>query len=135
MNDGMIADYCPVTGERLCKVSAPVFLLIQGRNVLDYNFSPVQLTWALADKQSDIIVACGVTNEYGQKEITGVVAKYIYVPFARSWVVTVDDGIPTEVDVTGKPGIVLRDALYKLKAMGKLSDPVNMSKVTIKGIR
>ena len=119
----------------LRRASAPVFLLIQGRNVLDYNLSPVQLTWGLADKQADIIVAVGVTNEFREKEITGIVARYCYLPFARRWVVTIDDNIPVEVDVTGKPGIVLRDILYKLKAKGKLSDPLNMSKVTIKGIR
>jgi hypothetical protein len=49
--------------------------------------------------------------------------------------VTVDDSIPEEVDVDGKPGNLLRDKLYKLKALGKLSDPLNMSKVTIQGIR
>lgn len=125
----------PITGEVLYPVSKPTFLLVQGREVLDYNSSPVCLTWGLANKQADIIVACGVTNEYRQKEITCIVAKYVYIPFARSWLVTIDDHIPVEIDVDGKPGIVLRDALYKLKALGKLSDPLNMSKVTVRGIR
>lgn len=119
----------------LYNVSAPTFLLIQGFDVLDYNKSPVQLTWGLADKQQDIIVAVGVTNEYRKKEIVGIVGHYHYIPFARRWLVNVGDNIQVEMDVTGKPGIVLRDSLYQLKAQGKLSDPLNMSKVIIRGIR
>jgi hypothetical protein len=125
----------PWTGEELAQISPPVFLLIQGREVLDYNSSPVQLTWGLADKQADIIVACGITNEFREKEIICIVARYVYIPFARRWLITVDDRIPVELDVNGKPGIVLRDELYKQKALGKLSDPLNMCKVTIRGIR
>jgi hypothetical protein len=139
LNSGSLIEIDPLTGKEffpsLQKVSGPVFLLIQGRDVLDYNISPVCLAWSLADKQADIIVACGITNEYREKEITCIVAKYIYIPFARSWLVTVDDSIPEEVDVDGKPGNLLRDKLYKLKTLGKLSDPLNMSKVTIQGIR
>jgi len=135
MNTGGYSVIDPLTGEVLTPISAPTFLLIQGRDILDYHNSPVQLAWSLADRQQDIIVACGVTNEYRQKEITCIVAKYVYVPFARSWLVSVDDNIPEEVDVDGKPGNLLRDRLYKLKAIGKLSDPLNMSKVTIEGIR
>lgn len=139
MNSDYLIEIDPLTGEEffpsLSKVSAPTFLLIQGREILDYNSSPVQLTWGLANKQADIIVACGITNEYREKEITCIVAKYIYIPFARSWLVSIDDNIPYELDVDGKPGNILRDALYKLKAIGKLSDPLNMSRVTIQGIR
>jgi hypothetical protein len=136
MNTGSLIEIDPLTGEEffpsLSKISAPTFLLIQGREILDYNSSPVQLAFALADRQADITVALGITNEFRKKEVVGICAHYVYKCFANHWVVTVDSEIPQEIDITGKPGIVLRDYLYKLKERGRLSDPLNFSKVILR---
>jgi thiamine pyrophosphate-dependent acetolactate synthase large subunit-like protein len=112
-------------------VSAPRFLLIQNDEILDISSSPVDLCYSYADRQADIIVAVGVRNELGQNEVVGICGHYRYRPFCKTWIIVVDDNIPTEVDITGNPGQLLRDCLYELKKMGRLNDPCNFSRVTI----
>jgi hypothetical protein len=114
-----------------CLVSAPRFLLIQNDEILDISASPVDLSYSFADRQADIIVALGVRNEFGQNEIVGVCGHYRYRPFAKTWLVSVDDDTATETTVDGRPGQLLRDCLYELKKNGRLNDPMNFSKVVI----
>jgi hypothetical protein len=115
-------------------VSAPRFLLIQNDEILDINSSPVALCYSYADRQADIIVAMGVRNEFRQNEIVGVVGHYRYRPFAKTWMVWIDNDIPLEVDIDGKPGELLRNCLYELKKNGKLNDPMSFSKVIIEAV-
>lgn len=107
------------------------FILIQDGRILDVSPSPVNLGYAFADKQDDIFVAVGTVNEWGYKEITGVAGHYIYTPFAREWILIVDGGNPTKVEITGNPGRVLRDCLYELKRQGRMADPINFGRVIL----
>lgn len=113
---------------------APNFLLIQYGRILDVNSSPVTLDWSLVSAQADIYVAIGFVSEYGEREVVGVCGRYHYVPFAEKWQVSIDNRWHYCSLVCDNPGIILRDALYELKRKGQLSDIVNFSEVTIKGI-
>jgi len=107
------------------------FILIQDGRILDVSASPVNLGYAFAARQADIFVAVGLVNEWGYKEITGVVGHYIYTPFAREWILIIDGGIPTKIQITGDPGKVLRDCLYELKRQGRMADPLNFGRVIL----
>jgi hypothetical protein len=115
-------------------VSAPRFLLIQNDEILDMSDSPVDLAYSYADKQTDIIVALGVRNEFGRNEVVGICGHYRYRPFANTWAVSVDNDTPTETTVDGRPGQLLRDCLYELKKQGRLNDPMNFSRVMIEAM-
>lgn len=127
-----------VEGREFPALQLPVFLLIQCNRVLDCKDSPVTLSYSFADKQADIFVACGVVNEYGEREICAIIGHYHYIPFANKWTLRAESSTVNwqlEVPVNGYPGRVLRDALMQLKQAGQLLNPVNMACVTLEGSR
>lgn len=113
--------------------SEPKFLLIQCGRILDCSKDPDTLIWPVADKQADIIVAMGVRNEFGEREIAGVVGHYKYKPFARKWLVSINETRPYETAITGRPGKLLCQCLKSLQYSGRLNDPCNLSQVCITG--
>lgn len=135
MNYGIDCQVDPCTGEPIFpRISAPTFLLMQDDYPLDFGDSPVTLAYAYVDLQADWFVACGVVNEFGQREITGIVGEYRYKPLAKRWRVEVglrERKITSLHSITDNPRNLMRDNLMGLKRGGRLSDPVNMSKVTI----
>jgi hypothetical protein len=101
---------------------------------LDFGDSPVTLAYGYVDLQADFFVAVGVVNEFGQREITGIVGEYRYKPLAKRWRVEVglrERKLTSLHSITDNPRNLMRDNLMGLKRGGRLSDPVNMSKVTI----
>lgn len=140
MNNGGLVEIGPDGMEfpAILRPSTPLFLLIQGGRILDCKDSPVTLAYSYANKQADIIVACGVINEYRQKEICAIVGHYRYIPFAMKWVLSVETSASkwgNQVPIDGNPGKVLRDMLFQLKRAGYMSDPTNLGKVVLEGSR
>jgi hypothetical protein len=109
-----------------------LFLLIQKNQILDVKPSPVTLSYLRANKQADIIIAAGVIDPATREhEICAVVGHYKYRPFAREWrISSPTHGYNKKIEITD-PGTVLRDALYIMKRKGLLSDPVNLSQITL----
>lgn len=111
--------------------SRPKYLLIQNNKIIDAADDPDGLIWLAANKQADILVAVGVVNEFGHREIAGIIAHYKYRPFCNRWLVSVDGAKPYETRVTGKPGYVLKSCLMDLLRQGKLNNLTNLSKVIL----
>jgi len=136
MNYGIDVAVDPCTGEPLYpKISAPIFLLIQDNYPIDFGDSPVTLAYNYVDLQADFFVACGVINEFNQREIVGIVGEYRYKPLAKRWRCETERGKGTKLvsihTITDSPRNLLRDAIYAIRRNGWLSDVANLGKVTI----
>ena len=108
------------------------FLLIQGNKILDTSYSPAHLNWFACDSQADIIVAAGVFNEYGTREIAGVVGRYCYTPFAKTFRLYSNGTLIRETPVSD-PVMLMKRTIERMFNQGSFDDPANLPTITLEG--
>jgi hypothetical protein len=113
-------------------ISPPFFMLIQDDDVLDCCQDPTVLMWSLLDRASYFVVAVGVINEEGKREIVGKCAEFHADPNGTVFYITSDvDGYLRLINKAGGPVDCIRNRIGTLYTKGMLSDPCNFSHIVL----
>jgi hypothetical protein len=103
------------------------FLLIQEGEVVDHADKPSSLMWSTIDQYAGFQVAIGTVNEFGAKEIAGVVAVVDKLAGYNTWFVTsYQDGYRREVSAAMRPGTFVLRRLSVAYENGDFRDLVNL---------
>jgi hypothetical protein len=102
------------------------FLLIQD-GVVDYSENPGNLAYSFVDAFAGFQVAIGCVNEFGEREIIGIVADVAPVSGCNTWrVSSYQDGYNRLVGATGSPAAHVRVRLGVLYENGYFADLCNL---------
>jgi len=110
------------------------FLLIQDNKILDVNSQPHKLNFSLLNEFDDWAIFAGCKNEFGNKEIAGMVAKVWCKNAYSNYIITVkcmDYESHVECVANEPPSTIVAAQLQRMSKQGQLMDPINLGKVSL----
>lgn len=113
----------------MSEVTNKTFLLIQGGIIASDNdpYCLIRKAAPLYDIFAGFKVAVGCVNEFGAREVIGVVADVQPLRGARTWFITSkQDGYNRHVGSTGSPDVLVANRLTVMLDDGDFDDLVNL---------
>ena len=119
------------------QVETPVvvaYLLIQDNNILDVCNDPSKLNFELLNEYFDWRIYAGCKNEFGQKEIAGIVAKVWCTNSYSNYVITAKCSqydIKIACAASEPPSTIIAAQLQRMYRQKQLSDPTNLGGICL----